>query len=986
MLTIVGFIDVKHASEGGDAGYFRLHRDDHQGVVSVDFVIDSRVGVSGIATNGVDYALLPGTTETHSRGRVTFPDGVLTVDIPIVPIDDLLVEGTEAVTVTLLPTLAMTPVGEPLYTLGANMQATLLLGDASPVASGTPRVSGVPEITRGNDFTLRFHANGADVLSWKVNWGDNSPTQTFSGTTTEAVHFYQNGNKDYNISVEAVYQVVTPAQPAPREGLPSSYWKSNTSNWKSYKTGDNYEKVFGVSNASKPGTLSQALATSGNGIQALWRESTAAILNASHPNLNYRYSVTEVISMVQDAYATGQYDAFANVLALENAIGGDIKNAPKNIPQTVKQYTAKPVHSLYVRNEVFVDAPIPPGSPSISGVPVVDENNDYTLHFSPSEADVVSWKVNWGDGSRIEVYPGSATSAVHFYPDGDAYFTITVEAVKEVVIPGKPAPFEGLSQGYWKNHASDWKVYKPTDNYETIFSVTHSQKPGTLMQAVNSGGGGIIALWRQSVAALLNASHPNLNYRYTVAEVIAMVQDAYRTGKYEAAKDILERENTREGDIKKQSVGTQETIQHVVHNLKQLLFVRNVPPTLTITGDRETMVGQEYVISLHSYDPGIYDVITEWTVDWGDGTQTKVPGDRVFVTHTYAQQGEYTIFAAGEDKDGIWNSNTLDVLVYSDVADEWIPLVEHSDFHAQYTYAFRIPDNVRTLEISIRGLSFDRRSEGMIKDAFEAALLDAKGYSLVDTIRTTRDSFLNITEGDDPLLASGVRYDAVTGKIYLDISQLVAGAQAFLIVRLVNNDTDTETSVEVKKQPDFLETIIVNPNPVTLQENAGHRQRIDFTHLQDVTPSVEITYGTTTFNDHTNTLRAGVTLTHAGTYQIRGPLLVGIKNISDPSVMATGYDGVAPDGMIYYDASHFAFVGNDGTFNPEDVIRGLDLQFSNPNRIQFAYDIVILAHINRPPGFVSQPKTEVRRGNEYVYQAQAVDPENDDLHYLYCWN
>ena len=219
MLTIVGFMDVKHASEGGDAGYFRLHRDDPQGVVSVDFVVDSRVGVSGVATNGVDYALLPGTTETHSRGSVTFPDGVLTVDIPVVPFDDLSVEGTEAVTVTLLPALATTSGGEPLYTLGANMQATLLLGDAPPVASGIPRVSGLPEIIRRNDFTLRFHANGADVLSWKVNWGDNSPVQTFSGTATEAVHCYPNGGRDYNISVEAVYQVVTPAQPAPREGL-----------------------------------------------------------------------------------------------------------------------------------------------------------------------------------------------------------------------------------------------------------------------------------------------------------------------------------------------------------------------------------------------------------------------------------------------------------------------------------------------------------------------------------------------------------------------------------------------------------------------------------------------------------------------------------------------------------------------------------------------------------------------------------------------
>jgi hypothetical protein len=45
------------------------------------------------------------------------------------------------------------------------------------------------------------------------------------------------------------------------------------------------------------------------------------------------------------------------------------------------------------------------------------------------------------------------------------------------------------------------------------------------------------------VAALLNASSPDVSYEFTVAEVIALVQGAYASGGFEYAKDILEEQN-----------------------------------------------------------------------------------------------------------------------------------------------------------------------------------------------------------------------------------------------------------------------------------------------------------------------------------------------------------------------------------------------------------------------------------------------------------
>ena len=52
----------------------------------------------------------------------------------------------------------------------------------------------------------------------------------------------------------------------------------------------------------------------------------------------------------------------------------------------------------------------------------------------------------------------------------------------------------------------------------------------TLLEALGANGGGINALARHAVAALLNASNPDVDSDFTVAQVIAIVQDAVAPG------------------------------------------------------------------------------------------------------------------------------------------------------------------------------------------------------------------------------------------------------------------------------------------------------------------------------------------------------------------------------------------------------------------------------------------------------------------------
>src|SRR5262249_13652487 len=81
--------------------------------------------------------------------------------------------------------------------------------------------------------------------------------------------------------------------------------------------------------------------------------------------------------------------------------------------------------------------------------------------------------------------------------------------------------------------------------------------------------------------------------------------------------------------------------------------------------------------------------------------------------------------------------------------------------------------------------------------------------------------------------------------------------------------------------------------------------QIDFSTFADVSASFTGDYARTSFNEETNTLYADLRVRNAGTYPADAPLIVGVKNISDPTVRLVGYDGVMPDGTPYFNFTRF---------------------------------------------------------------------------------
>lgn len=110
--------------------------------------------------------------------------------------------------------------------------------------------------------------------------------------------------------------------------------------------------------------------------------------------------------------------------------------------------------------------------------------------------------------------------------------------------PTKPPPkFEGCTPGYWKQsqHFDSWVDYEPTDLFINVFGDGFIEM--NLLQVLWQGGGGLNALGRHTVAALLNAASPDVNYPYTTTEVIDMFEEAFNSGHFESLKNEFEHFN-----------------------------------------------------------------------------------------------------------------------------------------------------------------------------------------------------------------------------------------------------------------------------------------------------------------------------------------------------------------------------------------------------------------------------------------------------------
>lgn len=160
-------------------------------------------------------------------------------------------------------------------------------------------------------------------------------------------------------------------------------------------------------------------------------------------------------------------------------------------------------------------------------------------------------EVGMSPGVELQVIRAWSIDGDHeFYPPVNSV-TVNVTSTDGALITFKNTPSDvpppppngggqGCTPGYWKQsqHFSSWTApYSPSTQFSAVFEDAFPGK--TLLQVLGQGGGGLNALGRHTVAALLNSASGSVSYDMTTAGVITAFNDVFPGGDYEARKNIF---------------------------------------------------------------------------------------------------------------------------------------------------------------------------------------------------------------------------------------------------------------------------------------------------------------------------------------------------------------------------------------------------------------------------------------------------------------
>lgn len=133
---------------------------------------------------------------------------------------------------------------------------------------------------------------------------------------------------------------------------------------------------------------------------------------------------------------------------------------------------------------------------------------------------------------------------------------------------------------------------------------------------------------------------------------------------------------------------------------------------------------------------------------------------------------------------------------------------------------------------------------------------------------------------------------------------------------------------------------------------------------QDLTSFVNVEFTATTFNRKTSTLHAQLTV---DSISVSAPLEASFVNFTAPAVTLANADSLGKGGQAIKQ------VVSLGT--------PVDVEFWNPKRDRFDFELTITGNDNSPPSFATIPDTHIRSGTNYSYLPLANDPDGDRLTY-----
>lgn len=483
-------------------------------------------------------------------------------------------------TSTLLPGTATT--ATRIYSAAGNYTVTLRATDEDgtytvnrPVAvSAAPvaiSLTGSAHPVEGSPFTVNFSASSAvavTVTSWTITWGDGT-TSTLPGSASSAVKTYADDG-EYLVRVTAVVD------------------------------GQSYQGELAVSVANVAPTLSL----------------TASATRLEGTPITFNWSATEpgtdTITQWRLEWGDGTTSTFAGSVTSASKTYADNGN------YTVR-LTATDEDGSWVTTMTLAVADVPP-TLHITAPNTVVAGSAYTIQFTatdPGQDTISLWQVLWGDGTT-STFAGTVSSATRVYAAAGNY-TVTVRATNE------------------------------DGQFSTTRAVAVTAAP--------------VAVSITAPAGLKEGSPFSLGF--SASSSVAVTVSSWSIDWGDGTTTIHEGNLTSAvktyGDDGQYTVRVTAMVGGASYVGEQVLTVANVAPTIALTGGANPSEGSPFMLSWTAIDPG-HDTISQWKVEWGDGTTSTFAGDVSSAVKLYADNGTYTVRVTATDEDGNW-TQTLPVSV-----------------------------------------------------------------------------------------------------------------------------------------------------------------------------------------------------------------------------------------------------------------------------------------------------------------------------------
>jgi 6-phosphogluconolactonase (cycloisomerase 2 family) len=368
----------------------------------------------------------------------------------------------------------------------------------------------------------------------------------------------------------------------------------------------------------------------------------------------------------------------------------------------------------FATNQVAVAIADVPPTPTISGLANTNEGT-YTLALTAADRDpILGWSINWGDGSVTQTVFGSPAAVTHLFNGTNpaASYTITATAadaegaypannltvaVANVAptivsattlapaVEGSPMIFSVVAT----DPGNDPLTYAFDFNGDGQFDVSGSSPQAsytfpsdgtyTVAVRVSDGDGGLttttlpvtvydvvptLTLTSTPASAVVNEGSP-FQLHLSLADPDNDPLHAYRVDwgdgtdqGFDATQDGLDPTHvyTNGGGTYTVVVYDVSTDNHTYGALGTLqVTVQDVPPQIALGGAAQVIQGLPYTLTLGAVtDPG-HEVISSYTVNWGDGqisTFGGAPSATPTLTHVYAATGTPTIQVELDDRNG----------------------------------------------------------------------------------------------------------------------------------------------------------------------------------------------------------------------------------------------------------------------------------------------------------------------------------------------